>query len=79
MLKSEYAALERIAASPLDVSELSASVTRDVHFLLGWKLVSVVGGQVMVSERGRELLGIGPLTLTEKMVGFDASVLGWSP
>ncbi|AMV16462.1 hypothetical protein VT03_01140 [Planctomyces sp. SH-PL14] len=74
MLTSEYAALGRVAASPLAMSELTASAPRDVHFLLGWRLATVGDGQVMLSER--DLLSTEPLTSTEKTIGFDASALG---
>lgn len=77
MLVSEYITLREIDVKPIVVALAAPSVLADLDFLVESDLATWAGPEVMVSPRGKGLLGVQPYSWSAVVVSFDLQSLGW--
>lgn len=73
----EFEILTELAIEPMRLEGVPSPVVEAIAHLRIKELVSKDGHHVTITERGRHLLGVPPLSQTSFTVAFDYRALRW--
>jgi hypothetical protein len=73
----EFEILTELGVEPMRVDHVPVTVVEAIARLLLKELVSQEEQRITITERGRRLLGVPPLSQTSYTVAFDFRALRW--